>query len=184
MEDESERSDAESPEEKESLDDLFNATYEELRRLAWAVKRKDSSLTLNPTALVHEVWLKLAKSPPFATTSRMHFIRIAARAMRQVLVDAARHRNAHKRGGEVIFVTLDGSIGGAATSLEDLLALNDALEELERLDPLQVTIVECKFFADLNVSEIAEMLGVSESTVQRKWRKARAWLQFKLGQKR
>src|ERR1044072_5373762 len=150
MEKESDRSDFESPEEKRSLDDLFNATYEELRRLAWAVKRNDSSLTLNPTALVHEVWLKLASSRPFATESPLHFKRIAARAMRQVLVEAARRRNADKRGAEVAFVTLDDSIGGSATRAKDLLVLNDALEELERFEPRKVRVIECRFFGGLS----------------------------------
>src|SRR5258706_9774237 len=137
MGNESECDNLKSLEEKRSLDASFNATYEELRRLAWTVKRNDSSLTLNPTALVHEVWLKLTNSRPFAALSPLHFKRIAARAMRQVLVEAARRRNANKRGAEMAFVTLDDSIGESATCAKDLLALNDALEELERFAPRQ-----------------------------------------------
>src|SRR5216684_3212622 len=123
--------------ERRALDDLFSVTYEELRRLASSVKRSDPSLTLSPTALVNEAWLKLANSPPFASTSPLHFKRIAARAMRQVLVEAARRRNATKRGGdgEMISVTFDEALHQAASSGDDLLALEDALEELERLEP-------------------------------------------------
>ena len=87
-------------EERQSLDRLFSLTYEELRRLACSVKRGDPSVTLSPTALVNEAWVKLANSMPLAATSQLHFKRIAARAMRQVLIEAARRRNSHKRGGE------------------------------------------------------------------------------------
>src|SRR5262245_14793366 len=93
--------------ERGKLDYLFSVTYEELRRLASSVRRSDPSLTLNPTALVNEAWVKLAASPQFATTSRLHFKRIAARAMRQVLIEAARRRNAEKRGGNEVIITFD-----------------------------------------------------------------------------
>src|SRR5947209_16610228 len=98
--------------ERRALDDLFSVTYEELRRLASSVRRSDPSASLNPTALVNEAWLKLANSPRFASTSRLHFKRIAARAMRQVLVEAARRRNAGKRGGGQGFalVTFDEAL--------------------------------------------------------------------------
>ncbi len=100
---------AEKVPERSALDHLFSVTYEELRRLASSVKRNDPGATLNPTALVNEAWVKLANSPHFASTSRLHFKRIAARAMRQVLIEAARRRNADKRGGDegVVFVAFD-----------------------------------------------------------------------------
>src|SRR5207245_7797188 len=106
--------------ERQALDQLFSLAYEELRRLAWSVKRGDPSNTLSATALVNEAWLKLAKQPGIAAASRLHFKRIAARAMRQ-LVEAARRRNAHKRGGdgEVIFVSFDDSFDGAVTPQEN-----------------------------------------------------------------
>src|SRR5712692_9615275 len=106
--------------ERQALDQLFSLTYEELRRLAASVKRGDPSNTLSPTALVNEAWLKLAKSPGIEADSPLHFKRIAARAMRQLLIEAARRRNAHKRGGdgEVIFVTFDDSFDRAATGPE------------------------------------------------------------------
>ncbi len=168
--------------EKRALDELFSVTYEELRRLASTVRRNDPSATLNPTALVNEAWLKLASSPSFATTSQLHFKRIAARAMRQVLVEAARRRNSYKRGGggEITFVALDPSFGQPASRGEDLLALEDALQELERIEPRQARLVESRFFGGMDVSETAELLQVSEVTVAREWRVAKAWLAHKL----
>jgi len=165
-------------EERRLLDQLFSLAYEELRRLASSVKRGDPSITLSPTALVNEAWVKLASSPPLAATSQLHFKRIAARAMRQVLIEAARRRNSHKRGGEgeAIFVAFDDALHGAATSDEDLLSLDIALNELARLEPRQAAIVETRFFGGLEVSEISHLLGVSEATILRDWRAAKAWL--------
>ena len=165
-------------EERRSLDQLFSLAYEELRRLASSVKRGDPSITLSPTALVNETWVKLANSPPLAATSKLHFKRIAARAMRQVLIEAARRRNSQKRGGEgeAIFVAFDDALHGAATSDEDLLSLDIALNELARLEPRQAAIVETRFFGGLEVSEISHLLGVSEATILRDWRAAKAWL--------
>src|SRR2546429_270102 len=164
--------------ERQALDQLFSLAYEELRRLASSVKRGDPSSTLSATALVNEAWLKLAKQPGIAAASRLHFKRIAARAMRQLLVEAARRRNAHKRGGdgEVIFVSFDDSFDGAVTPQENLLALDTALTELARLEPRQALIVESRFFGGLEVSEISSLIGVSEATVLRDWRAAKAWL--------
>jgi RNA polymerase sigma factor (TIGR02999 family) len=167
----------ETAEERRVLDQLFSLTYEELRRLASSVKRGDPSITLSPTALVNEAWLKLAKSPGVGATSRLHFKRIAARAMRQVLIEAARRRNAHKRGdGEAIFVSFDDSLDGPATSGKELLALDTALTELSRLEPRQAAIVENRFFGGFEMTEISSLLGVSEATVLRDWRAAKAWL--------
>src|SRR5579872_186814 len=165
-------------EERQSLDQLFSLTYEELRRLASSVKRGDLSITLSPTALVNEAWVKLANSMPPAATSQLHFKRIAARAMRQVLIEAARRRNTHKRGGdgESIFVTFDDSLHSSLSSESDLLSLDVALDELARLEPRQAAIVETRFFGGLQVSEISILLGVSEATILRDWRAAKAWL--------
>ncbi len=166
-----------TPEERRALDHLFSETYEELRRLASSVRRGDPSATLNPTALVNEAWLKLANSPEIASTSRLHFKRIAARAMRQVLVEAARRRNARKRGGpEGIMVTFDESLGDGAQLGNDLVALDAALEELARVNPRQATMVECRFFGGLDIPETAELLEISEATVLRDWRAVKAWL--------
>ena len=163
--------------ERRALDDLFSATYEELRRLASTVQRSDASATISPTALVNEAWLKLANSPHLASVSRLHFKRIAARAMRQVLIEAARRRRASKRGGpNALLVTLDESKAGTATTGNQVLALDAALDELARIHPRQAQIVEARFFGGLDISETAELLGVSEATVLRDWRVARAWL--------
>jgi RNA polymerase sigma factor (TIGR02999 family) len=164
--------------ERRALDQLFSLTYEELRRLASSVKRDDPSATINPTALVNETWLKLAKSPAIAVTSRLHFKRIAARAMRQLLVEAARRRNSRKRGGEgeATFVVFDDSVDGAATSDKELLALDSALEKLARIEPRQAAMVESRFFGGFEISEISSLLGISEATVLRDWRVAKAWL--------
>ena len=168
-------------EQRRALDDLFSVTYEELRRLASSVRRNDPNITLSPTALVNEAWLKLANSPNVATTSRLHFKRIAARAMRQVLVEAARRRNASKRarGAGAIFVAFDGPLEAAACE-DDLLALEDAMRELEQAEPRQAMLVESRFFGGLDIAETAELLQVSEATVLRDWRAAKAWLAHRL----
>lgn len=162
--------------DQRALDSLFSATYEELRRLAASVRRSDAAATLSPTALVNEAWVKLSASPGFAVSSPLHFKRVAARAMRQVLVEAARRRNADKRGAGVVFVTFDDSIGEAAASRDDLIALDAALDDLARLNPRQAAMVEARFFGGLGIPETALMLGVSEATILRDWRAARSWL--------
>jgi RNA polymerase sigma-70 factor, ECF subfamily len=167
--------------DRRALDHLFSVTYEELRRLAASVRRSDGSATLTPTALVNEAWLKLADSPGLGATSRTHFKRIAARAMRQVLVEAARRRNAGKRGGgDVALVTFDDAVHAPAHSADDLLALDAALDALAHVSPRQALMVESRFFGGLGVDETAALLGVSEATVLRDWRAARAWLAHEL----
>ena len=159
------------------LEELFSAAYEELRRLASAVKRDDRNASLSPTTLVNEAFLKLAHAPRFKALSHLHFKRIVARAMRQVLVEAARRRNADKRGGPgVTFVTWDESLANGATSSDDVLALDAALESLARLHPRQADMVVCRFFGGLDVVETAALLDVSEATILRDWRAAKAWL--------
>jgi RNA polymerase sigma factor (TIGR02999 family) len=167
--------------ERRALDDLFSAAYEELRRLAAAVRRDDPGATISPTALVNEAWLKLAGSPAVADTSPLHFKRIAARAMRQVLVEAARRRNAEKRGGGAAVVTFDDAMSHITTA-DDVLGLDAALEALAQLAPRQALMVESRFFAGLDVAETAALLQVSEATVLRDWRAAKAWLARELRQ--
>lgn len=164
--------------ERSALNDLFSLTYEELRRLASSVRRGDPSATLNPTALVNEAWLKLANTPGLASASRLHFKRIAARAMRQLLVEAARRRNAHKRGGsdDVKVITFDESLAQSANCGKELLALDLALQDLARFQPRQAMMVESRFFGGCDISETAALLGVSEATILRDWRAAKAWL--------
>ena len=162
--------------DRHELDDLFSLTYEELRRLASRVKG-DHRASLSPTALVNEAWLKLAGSPALRSASQLHFKRIAACAMRQVLVDAARRRQAEKRGGsEAPLVTLDEAVDQIAATSRELLALDAALDDLARVHPRQAAMVECRYFSGLDVSETAAVLNVSEATILRDWRAAKAWL--------
>lgn len=163
-----------------ALDRLFSATYEELRRLAASVRRGDPSETLNPTALVNEAYLKLSRSKTLEPASRLHFKRIAARAMRQVLVEAARRRGAQKRGGDLAFVTFDEALDAGPTPSDDVLALDAALAALARMNPWQAEMVEARFFGGFDLAETADLLGVSESTVVRDWRAAKAWLTVEL----
>ncbi|HEV2982833.1 MAG TPA: ECF-type sigma factor [Vicinamibacterales bacterium] len=163
--------------DRETLDRLFSVTYEELRRLASHVRRGDWAASVSPTTLVNEAWMKLAASPSFRSMSALHFRRIAARAMRQVLVEAARRRRAAKRGGDdAVFVTFDESIEQAASTTDDLLALDVALDDLARINPRQAAMVESRYFGGLDITEAAALLEVSEATIQRDWRAAKAWL--------
>jgi RNA polymerase sigma factor (TIGR02999 family) len=171
-------------EDRVELDYLFSVTYEELRRLASSVKRGDPNATLSPTTLVNEAWLKLAKSQGVPKTSPLHFKRIAARAMRQVLVEAARRRHAQKRGGgSLATVVFDESLGETARFGKDLLALDSALDQLAEIQPRQAVMVESRFFGGLSVADTAKLLDVSEATILRDWRAARAWLAHELRNK-
>ena len=165
-------------EDRESFDHLFSLVYEELRGLAANVLRSEQGNHLTPTTLVHEAWLKLARSPEIAQTSRLHFRRIAGRAMRQVLVEAARRRRAARRGDPALFVDFDEALPGGANlpDAKDILALDHALEALNRISERQAKLVEGRFFGGLELSELAELLQVSEATITREWRSARAWL--------
>lgn len=161
---------------RSDLDQLFSATYEELRRLASQVRTGDPQETLNPTALVNEAYLKLAGSPGFQVESPLHFRRIAARAMRQVLVEAARTRSAQKRGGGKPVVTLDEQIEASITMSADVVALDDALDSLATVAPRQAQVVELRYFGGLDLEETAAALDISATTVSRDWRAAKAWL--------
>lgn len=163
-----------------AVDDLFTAAYDELRRLARNVRRDNPSATLNPTALVNEAWLKLISSGEFAPGSDAHIKGVAARAMRQVLVDAARRRQASKRGGNEPLIAFDESLAGDRSLGREVLALNDALEELEQIAPRQAKVVEYRYFGGYSVPETAELLGVCEGTVTRDWKVAQAWLKGRI----
>ncbi len=165
-----------------ALDRLYPLVYEELRRAAQrALRSERAEHTLQPTELVHEVFLKLAGSGPGQLHDRTHFVAVAARAMRQVLVDHARRRNAAKRGGELVRTTLgDSAFVSGPLSAEELIALDDALNRLETYEPRLRQVVEMRYFAGLPEREIAVALGVTERTVQRDWVKARAWLHKEL----
>lgn len=164
-----------------SIDQWFSLAYEELRRLAARVREGEHSATLNPTALVHEAYVRLAATHGIALESKAHFMAIAARAMRRVLVDAARQRTAVKRGSGQAYVTLDEGLEQAIGVAPDaVLALDAALDELARRDPRASNIVQYRFFGGLSVAETANVLQLSESTVHREWQFARAWLSEEL----
>ena len=163
--------------ERESLDIFFSAAYEELRRIALSARRSRVKPAVSTGTLVNAAWLKLAGAQRFAPESKDHFLRIAAKTMRFVLTEAARKTLAQKRGGDkaAFFVTFDAD-GLSISSDKDVLALSDALDELERLSPRQARIVEERFFGGFREDEIAEKLDISPETVRRDWRAARAWL--------
>lgn len=166
-----------SAEPNHSFDAAFLAAYAELRRLAAHLQRHDPDATYDPTGLVNAAWLKLSGSPDLADTSPLHFKRIAARAMRQVMVEAARRRHANKRGGaDAMPITLDDNLQSAPDTAADVLALHDALDALERAHPRPAAVVEARFFGGLTTAEIASLLETSEATVLRDWRIAKVWL--------
>ena len=159
--------------DSEALDRLVPLVYDELRELARReLYREAPGHTLHATALVHEAYLKLAGSG-MPASDRTHFLAIAARSMRQVLVDHARRRKAIKRGGDLVRTTLTDAGARMEFRPDELIALDEALE---KLDQRQRQIVEFRFFAGMEEKEIAEVLGVSDRTVRREWVKARAWL--------
>lgn len=158
---------------------LYELSYKELRRLAHAVRRGHQADTINTTGLVHEAYLKLMPGDGLLVQDRVHFFRIAARAMRQVLVDLARRRATRRRGLAVMDST---GVTSAAEGLStNVLALDAALRELETMYPRQASVVECRFFAGLSVDDTAAALAVSTPTVKRDWRLARAFLAQSLG---
>ena len=159
---------------KEAMDQLFAIAYDELRRIAHRV-REGRDETLSTTALVHEAYLKLlpARIP---ANDAVHFKRLIARAMRDVLVDAARRSGAQKRGGRDIAITLDDEVQAMAIKSAELLELEEALVQLEAVDKRRAAVVECRFFGGLDIDETAAALDLSTATVKRDWRVARAWL--------
>jgi RNA polymerase sigma-70 factor, ECF subfamily len=164
------------------LDHVFSLAYEELKYLAAAVRRSHPSAPLSPTTMVNEAWLKLARTPAVANTSPLHFRRIAARAMRQVLVSEARRRNALKREhSDTVLIRVADDIADRTLWEGQLLSLDQALDELANLNARQALMVESRFFGGLEMREIAELLEISEATLLRDWRAARAWLAARLG---
>jgi RNA polymerase sigma-70 factor, ECF subfamily len=163
-------------ETQHSVEEWFSLAYDELRRLAAGVRGRDPSQTLSPTALVHEAYIRLSSMHRVAPESRLHFMMIAARAMRRVLVDAARQRTAAKRGGSQVFVTLDEGVDAATVRSDEVLALDEALEELAKRDPRASEVIVYRYFGGFSVAETAQAMSVSESTIHREWQFARAWL--------
>jgi RNA polymerase sigma factor (TIGR02999 family) len=165
---------------------IFPLVYDQLRRVAGSYLRDNASgHTLQPTALVHEAFLRLCqRDTPF--NDRAHFIAVAATAMRQILIDHARRTGAQKRGGGAARVTLQdlpsSGSGEAALSPVDVLALDAALTRLAALSPRQARVIELQFFGGMTVDEVAEAMAVSKSLVEKEWRRARAWIRSELAE--
>ena len=160
----------------DAFDQLYKRVYNELHRLAHKVRRNRAGETLNTTALVHEAYLKLDPSRGMQWNDRVHFFRVAARAMRQVLINAAEKQVAAKRGGGEMNITFEEDLYQKPARADELVALDEALKQLERLNKRQAEVIECRYFAGLTQEETAAALGVSVPTVKRDWRLARAWL--------
>ncbi|HEX6730122.1 MAG TPA: sigma-70 family RNA polymerase sigma factor [Pyrinomonadaceae bacterium] len=166
----------------QALERLTPLVYEELRRQAtYYLRRERAGHTLQSTALLHEAFLRLIDAKDVNWQSRTHFFAIAANLMRRVLVEHARRRDAHKRGGSQIRLQLDEALAIANESDIDVLAIDEALDRLAAIDPQQARVVELRFFSGLTVEETATVLGVSPKTVKRDWSVARAWLRREIG---
>lgn len=163
--------------DRSALDRLLPHVYDELRGIARARLRGAPGSSIQPTMLVHEAYLKLARAGAVNAADRSHFLAIAATAMRQVVVDHARAALSQKRGGGWAQMTLQAESASMELSPEDVIALDQALD---RLDPRQRFVVECRYFAGMEEEEIAAALGVTSRTVRREWVKARAWLYAEL----
>jgi RNA polymerase sigma factor (TIGR02999 family) len=163
--------------DQRALDRLLPVVYDELRRIAARqVRRERQGGTLQATALVHEAYMRLAQDSQLSFQNRAHLLGIAARAMREILIEHARARGAQKRGGHDARVTLDEGMLADAAQQVDMLALHDALEKLAAIDAEQAQIVELRFFGGLTIEEAGEVLRISPATVKRDWAVARAWL--------
>lgn len=160
-----------------ALDRLFPFVYDELRRLANAyLRRERPGHTLQSTALVHEAYLRLVGQREIRWQNRAHFFGIAAQVIRHILVDHARGRISAKRGGGAVNLSLDEGLAVPNKQDLDVVALDDALQGLAKIDPQQSRIVELRFFGGLSIEETAEVVGVSTATVKRDWSVAKAWL--------
>ena len=162
---------------REALESLLERVYPELRRLARSyLRRERPGQTLQSTELVHEAYLRLIDQRNVTWRNRAHFFGIAAHVMRRILVDHARSRQASKRGAGISLLTLDEAVAGSGSRNLNRVAVDEALENLARIDPQQSQIVELRFFAGLSIDEAAEVLKVSPATVKRDWVMAKAWL--------
>jgi RNA polymerase sigma factor (TIGR02999 family) len=163
--------------ESRASEELLPLVYNELRHLASArMAQEMAGHTLQPTALVHEAWLRLVGDNDRTWQNRAHFFGAASEAMRRILIESARRKSRLKRGGGRVRVDIDGLELAAATTEDKILAINDALEELQKNDPDRAQIVVMKFFGGLTNREVAECLGVTERTVERRWAHAKVWL--------
>ncbi len=169
---------------REVVDQLLPVIYDELKRIAANyLRRERSDHTLQPTALVNEAYMKMIDITQVSWQNKAHFVGVAANQMRRILVDHARNHNAQKRGGEFQILTLNEEIDKADEESADLIALDDALTELTKMDPIKAKIVELRYFGGLTTDETAEVLGVSPITIKRHWKMAKAWLYGELTKK-
>lgn len=163
--------------DRAALEALIPLVYEELRRLArHYLSREKQNHTLSSTALVHEAYLRLVTQKDVTWQNRAHFFGVAAQMMRRILVDHARRRAYAKRGGHAVTLALDEAMATPQQREVDLVALDDALNSLAKLDERQSRMVELRFFGGLSIEETSEVLGISAPTVKREWASARAWL--------
>jgi RNA polymerase sigma factor (TIGR02999 family) len=168
--------------DEQALASLVPLVYDELRRLAASyLRRERPGQTLQATALVHDAYLRLLQDSQLSWQNRAHFFGIAARSMRQILIERARARHAAKRGGDRVRVTFDPGLIAATQEPIDVEALDDALTRLAALDPELARVVEVRFFGGLSIEETAEAMGISPATVKRRWTLAKAWLARDLG---
>jgi RNA polymerase sigma factor (TIGR02999 family) len=169
--------------EAKAAEELLPLVYEELRKLAaHRMSQQPPGQTLQATALVHEAWLKMVGSGKRQWESRRHFFAAAAEAMRHILIDRARRKQRDRHGGNWAKVALEEAEISTPEVQETLLALNDALEQFEKLDSAKAEVVKLRFFVGLSERETAELLGLSERTIQRHWAYAQAWLFERLSQ--
>jgi RNA polymerase sigma factor (TIGR02999 family) len=164
-----------------AADRLLPLVYDELRKLAQArMAQLPRGQTLQPTALVHEAYLRLIGKEDLQIDGRRHFFFVAARAMRDILVEQARSKAGPKRGGDRQRMELNDDIAIENSTADEVLSLNDALADLEKEDPVKAQIVNLRYFTGMNMNEVADVLGMSERTVHRHWRFIRAWLKSRL----
>jgi RNA polymerase sigma-70 factor (ECF subfamily) len=167
--------------DKDAAEQLVTLVYDELRRLADACMRRERvDHTLQPTALVHEAWLRLVEQREWNLENRAHFFGVAAQLMRRILVDHARAASAEKRGGDKVMVSLENAMAVALEHPGKLLDFHRALERLDQLDERRARIAEMRFFGGFSIDEIADLSGVAPRTIDRQWRAARAWLSREL----
>ena len=165
----------------DALEELLPLVYEQLHSVAERLLRHESPAhTLQPTALVNEAYMRLARGTGVDWQGKTHFFAVGAKVMRRVLVDHARGKNRQKRGGEQCRIPLSDDLCVSNRHDEDVLAIEEALEKLEKLDPRQAKVVELRFYGGLTVDEVAEVLGVSKRTVEADWTMVRAWLRREL----
>jgi len=167
-----------------ALEQLTPLVYQELyRRAHWQMAREPVGHTLQATALVNEIYVRMVDLRGVSWRDRAHFFAISSRLIRQVLIDAARSKHAQKRGGQSPHVAIDESLLVSEEPRADVIALDDALSTLATLDPRKSRVVELRFFGGLDIEETAEVLGVSAETVKRDWKLAKAWLRRELTQR-